>query len=342
MLKHIPEVSFIVPVYNVPSKMLIRCIESLIYQTYENIEIILVNDGSTDSSGSICDSYEREDSRITTIHQENKGLSGARNTGFLNAIGNYISFVDGDDWVEESFCEELLKYKGQDIIISSIIKDFSTRVKYLEYPFDDEQHFTKSDRKFLQNKVLDFYANISGVYSKLINRNFLVEHKLQHNESLKQGAEGIEFNFRLFAKVNSVVFLNQYFYHYMYNESSISSFPSDESNKLTILCFSEIKSYIKDKESSDNELLSNLYTRILYFIVTTVISSYFHPKNINTYNEKKKKTLKFMEHPLIKETLQKGDFGKLDFQRKIIIFLVSKKLFWFIKVLSGVRYKQKA
>lgn len=114
-------ISIIVPVYNA-EKYLHRCIDSIINQTYKNIEIILVNDGSTDISSSICDKYAQIDERIKVIHQENAGVSVARNMGIDNSSGKYIMFVDSDDWVDEQIVEHLYKkiYEKQaDIAICS-------------------------------------------------------------------------------------------------------------------------------------------------------------------------------------------------------------------------------
>ena len=101
-------ISVIVPIYNV-EKYINRCIDSIIEQTYTNLEIILVDDGSTDNSGSICDEYAKKDNRIKVIHKENGGVSSARNVGLDTAIGQYITFVDSDDYIEKKYCEILLK-----------------------------------------------------------------------------------------------------------------------------------------------------------------------------------------------------------------------------------------
>ena len=94
-----PKISVIVPVYNV-EEYLARCVDSILAQTYENLEVILVDDGAKDTSGSICDDYAAKDSRVKVIHKENGGLSSARNTGLEAATGEYIAFVDSDDWIE--------------------------------------------------------------------------------------------------------------------------------------------------------------------------------------------------------------------------------------------------
>ena len=102
------QISVIVPVYNVEN-YLSRCVESILAQTYTNLEIILVDDGAKDSSGAICDAFAGRDSRVRVIHKENGGLSSARNAGIDIAQGDYLQFVDSDDWIEADTCEQLLK-----------------------------------------------------------------------------------------------------------------------------------------------------------------------------------------------------------------------------------------
>lgn len=106
--KNLPPVTIIVPVYNVRAYVG-ECVESLLSQTYTNLEIILVDDGSTDGSGAVCDEYAKKDGRVRVIHQENQGLSGARNTGLDHAEGEYIAFVDSDDCVMSAFVIKLYK-----------------------------------------------------------------------------------------------------------------------------------------------------------------------------------------------------------------------------------------
>ena len=101
-----PRISVIVPVYNV-EQYLPRCVESILAQTYENLEILLVDDGTKDNSGAICDAYARQDARVKAIHKKNGGLSSARNAGIDAATGEYLSFVDSDDWIEPQMYERL-------------------------------------------------------------------------------------------------------------------------------------------------------------------------------------------------------------------------------------------
>lgn len=121
-----PKISIVVPVYNV-EKYLEKCLESIINQTYHNIEIILVDDGSTDKSGELCDSYRVKDQRINVIHKKNGGLASARNVGMHTLTGDYIMFIDSDDWVDATICEDLLyaiRYYHVNASMCSYIREY--------------------------------------------------------------------------------------------------------------------------------------------------------------------------------------------------------------------------
>ena len=105
-------VSVIVPVYNV-APYLEQCLDSIVNQTYQNLEIILVDDGSTDESGAICDRYAEQDGRIQVVHKENGGLSSARNVGLDKMTGEWVLFVDSDDWIELNTLELLFEQKNE-------------------------------------------------------------------------------------------------------------------------------------------------------------------------------------------------------------------------------------
>lgn len=140
--------SVIVPVYNVEN-FLERCLDSIICQTYSDFECIVIDDGSQDSSGAICDDYANRDSRIKVVHQKNAGLGAARNTGLENAIGDYICFCDSDDWVEKDLLHELLKKissDGPDVVIYG-----------LAYIFKDRKDFNiyhKEDIEIVKNRII--------------------------------------------------------------------------------------------------------------------------------------------------------------------------------------------
>ena len=130
-----PLVSIVIPVYNV-SRYLPQCLESVTSQSYRNIEIILIDDGSTDDSGSICDQYAEKDARIHAIHSENRGVSATRNLGLENVSGAYVSFIDSDDWIEAHAIETLVKTAsktGADIVTARYYSEYVGKTIYHTY-----------------------------------------------------------------------------------------------------------------------------------------------------------------------------------------------------------------
>ena len=137
-------ISVIVPVYNV-EQYLERCINSIVNQTYKNLEIILIDDGSTDSSGSICDTLCTSDNRILVIHQDNGGISCARNTGIDHSRGKYVTFVDSDDWIDIRMIEKLY---------SRIIKD-NSQIAFCNFAYVDQQGNEYYDESDKTDHILD-------------------------------------------------------------------------------------------------------------------------------------------------------------------------------------------
>ncbi len=133
------KVSVIIPVYNV-EKYLCCCIDSVIGQSYGNLEIILIDDGSDDGSGAICEAYKEKDSRIRVLHQKNSGLSAARNRGLEIGTGEFISFIDSDDWIEEDFIETLVKKQqetGADLVMTGYCRMDEDRKPIGYYPLSE-------------------------------------------------------------------------------------------------------------------------------------------------------------------------------------------------------------
>ena len=205
-------ISVIIPVYNV-EKYLRRCVDSVIGQTYKNLEIILVNDGSTDSSGEICDEYKAKDNRIIVINQENRGLSGARNTGIENAKGDYISFIDSDDWIKDDtyqYCISKIKsYVNVDVVQFGIINVYS----------DKKVDVKKTEKvKVYQNKeILQHYMTSmtkSDAYCAVWR--CLFSRRVIFTERFREGKinEDIDCKYRILknAKVMLDTTLVKYFY----------------------------------------------------------------------------------------------------------------------------------
>lgn len=332
-------VSIIVPVYKVPELFLRQCVESIMNQTLNEIEIILVDDGSPDDCGAICDRYAELDRRINVIHKKNEGLAAARNSGFYAANGEWIMFVDGDDWIERDMCKEMYGITGEgqfDVVLCGMFKDYNHSTIPYTIGFKDKQRFDQKGCKYLQSKILDFNSNIACAYSKLIRRSYLVKNQIEHNAELRQGAEGIEFNLRVFDKAQSAIFINKPLYHYIYNPSSISASFSENNNHFVLNCFSTIKEFINDCEDR-KLLLTNFYNRLVFIIITTAVSGYFNPENKDDYRKKVEGYKNYLKNPLIKETMRNANLENVTGLRRITFFLIKYHVFFAVNIIAIIR-----
>jgi len=219
------KVSVIVPIYNVGT-YLENGIKSLINQSYHNIEIILIDDGSMDDSGEICEAYAKRDCRITVIHQKNNGVVSARKAGCHAATGEYIASVDGDDWLEENYIENFVKAateSGADVIWSiSYYKEHKDRT---ELYISDAYRMLVSDRK--QRELVRFVNGMQGfqneidysICNKLIRKDLYIEAQDAVDEHLTRG-EDLFFSLLLLTKTDHIYFVRNDGYHYEQRESS--------------------------------------------------------------------------------------------------------------------------
>lgn len=203
------KVSVVVPVYNV-EKYLKRCVDSLLNQSYENLEIILVNDGSVDSSGSMCDNMQKTDPRIKVIHQKNGGLSAARNTGLENVTGDFVSFIDSDDWVELNMYEEMMSYvvKHELEIIECDIQSTMDPIK------TDEKKFIIENKQENALRIIEnqFFSVCRRIYKySLIKDLRFIENYIY---------EDMIFTSYFFKRINKVGYINKPFYNYFIENSS--------------------------------------------------------------------------------------------------------------------------
>lgn len=271
------KVSIIIPLYNV-EKFVPRLVDSVISQDYENIEIILVDDGSPDNSGKIADDYSKKDSRITVIHKNNGGVSTARNAGIRAATGEYILFVDGDDWVEPDYVSyfiELVKYEnceiGMNINNFSGWKDKSSLKKY-------SVNAEKAIEWIYTGKL--FVA----VWNKIYKTSFLQQNHILFDEEIWYG-EGMLFNIDCLQCVEKVAIGEKNVYHQTPNPDSAMRKFNLESNYCGIRSLEIQKEHWK-KSSKTIEYAWNYHRRAFnWSIMSGLARSNQDKEYIDVYNE---------------------------------------------------------
>ena len=240
------KVSVIVPIYNV-EKYLSRCIESLVNQTLQDIQIILVNDGSTDNSGKIAKEYAKKyPEKIIYLEKENGGLSDARNYGIPHATGEYIAFLDSDDYIEKNAYEEMYN------------KAVEEDSDYVECDFLWEyQNKIKKDTRIEYNNKQEMMANVRVVaWNKLIRRNIIEENNICFPKGLRY--EDVEFTYKLIPHLNKISYINQYFVHYVQRNNSIANVQNERTAEIFTILDNVIEYY------KQNNLYEQYKTEIEY------------------------------------------------------------------------------
>jgi len=283
-----PLVSIIIPVYKVES-YLNQCIDSVINQTYTNIEIILVDDGSPDRCPEICDEYAKNDSRVRVIHKENGGNSDARNVGIKNSHGEYLLFVDSDDWIEKSTCEQVVSIALQesaDLVFFSYIREFRAKSKPKHLFCSDNIIFdTNAVKEKLLRRVFGLLGkelshpeqadSIVTPWGKLY-KSELIKNKVEFVDHKEIGSEDTVFNMHVLKNVKQAVYIDQCLYHYRkYNCNSFTTVYRTELFDRWIRMFSIMRQEIKDNNYPNifTEALNNRIALSIVGLGLTEVSS---------------------------------------------------------------------
>lgn len=242
----VPAISVIVPIYNV-EKYLTRCVESLLSQTLENIEIILINDGSTDGSGAMADEFAAQDKRIRVIHQKNVGLGLTRNVGLEVARGEYIGFVDSDDWVRPEMYETLYN-AGKTGEAEIVMGDFYTVNEAGETTVTkvDLQQGVYQGNEIVESILLPMFGAKSEdpsdivvpmcVWRNIYKREFLNAHNIRFVSERKYISEDIVFNADVLTQIKRASIVNMPLYYYSFNVNSLTkSYKPDRFEKECVL-----------------------------------------------------------------------------------------------------------
>lgn len=208
---NIPQISVIVPVYNV-EKYLTQCIESILSQTYQEFELLLIDDGSEDNSGSICDHYSNIDSRVHVFHKENGGVSSARNMGIEHAKGEWVCFVDSDDWIDKDTFEYITGlWKGADFLQFGYRRTGGTASEYSYVPSKVLRYSTSV---YCTKRI--YHSAICGYSLKL---NIIKKYKISFPNHIKYG-EDQAFILKTLICSSEIVILDRHFYNYRDREGS--------------------------------------------------------------------------------------------------------------------------
>ena len=316
-------ISVIVPIYNV-EKFIKKCLDSIVNQTYKNLEIILVDDGSPDSCGKICDEYAQKDNRIKVIHKENGGLVSARNAGLEIATGDYISFIDPDDWIEKEMYEEMIKIaieKNVDAVRCGHYRDDNETSEEHTCIFTENKLFNfKLDR----DTLLDIF--LSGkigpnLWAMIIKKNCY--DKIHNNYLTHFLGEDYIYVTELFCVIDSIYFYNKSFYHYYKNTTSMSySLERAKKNINELIALYSIVISILEKYNCASQILIDDWKVCSFVLIYNKINMIFlQPQKISFVKE-------LLSNNEIYKIIESINIEKLSFWKKIFLNLLKNKKYF--------------
>lgn len=265
-------ISIIIPVYNV-FQYLNECIQSVVNQSYKDFECILIDDGSSDSSEMICDQWAQKDSRIKVIHQSNQGVSKARNRGIVEAQGEYITFIDSDDWIDPNYLNKLFqpieKYNLDLVVcglqqhyIDGISKNYSYKTGIIKIEKQFTNEFTDINKQFL----------LFGPVIKLYRKSIIQKHNIHFPPEYTYG-EDLLFNYSYLEYVKAIYIVDQCLYHYrIIGSGTLSSIKRINQFEIDYVQWKVLRDFFYRKNLWNHYSISYLYHRLWWCMYDAILS----------------------------------------------------------------------
>lgn len=326
-----PKISVIIPVYNV-EKYLSKCLDSVINQSLKEIEIIVVNDGSTDKSQSIIDEYIKKDNRIISIMQENGRQGKARNTGLYRSKGEYISFIDSDDYIEKDMLLKMYnnaKENNSEIVICSYNIVYPNKI--ISEKIDHE--LLKSTENNEPLKLLNAISPCTRIYK----RKFLIDNNIIFKEKVYY--EDVAFALKNISLANYITYVNEPLYNYLKREGSTMTSTNLSKNLDIIDAFEDTVNFFRK-----HEIYEKFYNEIEFLAIDELFISAIVRAIRSEYKIKEKarnidELLKYFKTNF--KTFKTNKYIiKLEKNRKIVFYLLIAKQYWIIDLVFKIKNKQ--
>lgn len=330
------KVSIIVPIYKIEERYLIECLDSLISQTLKEIQIILIDDGSPDKCGVICDEYAKKDTRITVVHQANQGVSCARNKGITLVDAIYMLFLDGDDILAHDACEKLYNKMNEcktDILLYGhrCFDDFGGSNHLIGQDINFSADGIRNLQKVILNPVGDLLTIApAGTVGKIYRSSFIIDNDLKYIPGLRRMQDNL-FCLQAYQVAKSVYYYDYVGYFYRINPNSACNLYNPKIFQILENALIEFKYFIRN---SAPELDKYYHCKVITVLENEYMRLYFRNKN----NPKERKVLKAEFHSLLQNTqyveaVNKVKISLLSPRLQIITLLLRGKqieLLWLI------------
>ncbi len=344
-----PRVSIVVPVYNVDEKDFARCMGSLLGQSLADIEIILVDDGSTNGSAEWCDAYAEADARVSALHQPNLKSAVARNTGLAAARGEFITFLDSDDWAEPDLCERAVaafEARGVDVVLWAYtlergkMEPVTSRIQEEDGLIPGGAHLQALMLYNLAGRRRQPYFNMIGSpWTKMYRRSLLADNEIFFDPELPR-AQDIEHSRRAFAKAGSAWYLARPAYHHVFvTAGSASRRYLPDFGQLYHRACAKMLAQIR-AEGSPPEVLAAYYVLACVLMLGVGPNSAFSPDNPNPVKQQIADYRDVTRLPAFAEAVRRAEAAVLPPSHQISVFLVRRRLYPAIYLICKLRRLQ--
>ena len=326
-------VSVVVPVYKIKEEYLRACVGSLLEQSLKEIEIILVDDGSPDRCGKICDKLAETDCRIRVIHQRNKGVSAARNRGMEQARGKYLSFVDADDWIDPDTLAEAYRNGNErqaDIVFWCYQKEYVNRsVPAVPYP---QNGLIYHAGEGIEEFDPFFMGLLGSSWGKLYAADVI--KGCRYDERLKNG-EDVEFNFRVYRGLKKAVYLNRPFYHYRQLGNSAVRNYNPKMMEQYGLTLAAIESDLNENREERFIAAFHTFTGLCYLLLASQLV--FIKENPAPFRDKRRQMREITDTEPYRSVIAGNQGIHLSIEKRVALFLARRHSFFGLYCLVQIK-----
>lgn len=332
-------ISIVVPVYNV-EKYLHQCIDSILEQDYEQIEIVLVDDGSTDNSGTICDEYAKKYSNIKVIHKTNAGLGMARNTGLEHVTGKYVTFLDSDDYIEKNLVSTLytaLKKNNVDVCKSGFVRVSDEKEKFGEVKYAEQLFIGDATRFEFMPRLIGSQPNIKDsiemcVCAVMYNTEIIKKHNIKFPSEREYISEDLVFNIDYMQYAEGVCTISYVGYNYRLNPKSLTK--KYRPDRFEACCFFYKEMYKKLRTLGYDDSISWRLQRMFFVYMTMCISQ--EKKKISNFTMLKsiRNIKKMCNDECVRDILREYPVKMLGIKQKVFVYMVKYKMAFMLYVCS--------
>lgn len=329
------KISIIVPVYKV-EQYLPECVESLLAQTHKELEVILVDDGSPDNCGKLCDEYAAKDNRVKVIHKKNGGVSAARNSGLEFATGEWVIFCDSDDWMEETACKKLVDYgekNNLDVVIGDvrIVEDNNTRQgnlfskEFCAKSKEDKDDLIKTVLcKFYSPYITEFGIReglFGGPWNKAVRRKLLIDKNIRFDLRVNGLYDDLLYTAYIYANAAKIGYTQNMVYNYRYVPGSVTHRYNPKIVETNNRIFESWMEFF-DKFEKNGEYRNAYMQVVLRRLKGTINTYYFNEKNEDKKSVQLKKLGEMLETSPYKEAIKQTDTSNMPFAYKMFVYVM--------------------